>query len=558
MSRTLFVMLVVVLVVCCNKTGGAFTDGKPVVKADPPAEQAKPKPEDAKTGDKSAKKDAPTAEEAKTARQAEVSGKLDALFDSSKNAFNPLNGNVLAAENGTVIYQKSFGFADFQNKIPLSNASRFNIASISKTFTSVAILQLYEKGKLSIHDAVQKHLPEFPFTDISIKHLLSHTTGLPEFELFNDINDRIITNRDVLPYLKKWKTPLSSKPGEKWEYCSLNYNLLALIVEKISGQEFHEYLKKSVWSQAKMSDTYLLNDAFHEQSDKNRVINHQHLHLYSETPLDVDTKRFPFFGGAIRVSGLQGSTCIIATTNDLLKYDQALYGGVLLKQTTLEEAFTPFKLNNGEPAYTNMKLGKNAYGLGWFIFEDASQGKIVWHTGGIDGSLSIFLRNIDKKRTVILIDNADSNGVYQNGVNAMSILNGMPPSLIAKRSLAKEYGKVLVSKGIDAAFCKLIELKDNTTRYYLSEVEMNELGLGLSEDTQVAGHMEKSLEVLKLTTMFFPKSFNTYDSYGEVLAKIGKKDEAILMYRKSLELNPKSETAIKALEELTGSTPSRK
>lgn len=480
-----------------------------------------------------------------------ISAQLDNLFDSPKNA---INGNVLVAENGKVIYRRSFGFADFKTGRPNSESSRFNIASVSKTFTSVAILQLKEKGVLRLDDPVKKYLPEFPYPDITIRHLLSHTSGLPDIELFDSLGEndpnKVVNNEDVLPALNHWKAPLSFKPGEKWEYSNVNFNLLLLVVEKVSGQAFREYLQKNIFSKANMADTYLLEDYLNVRQDKNRVINHKLPQLYSEKPVDVQDKIFPFVVGLHRLSGLKGDGDIITTTSDLMKYDQCLYGGDLLSQSTLNEAFTPTKLNNGQPAYTFMNLGKNAFGLGWFIFEDVSKGKIVWHTGGIPGAVSIFLRNISKNQTVVLLDNTNSTGVYRYGVNAMNIINGVTPLLVVKRSLVREYAKLLVAKGIDTAFCKLRELQSDSTHYVLDEDEMNNMGLALLDETAVIGHREKALEILKLNTLLFPESFNTYDSYGEALAKTGQKGEAISMYKKSLTLNPESDSGKKALEKL--------
>jgi CubicO group peptidase (beta-lactamase class C family) len=481
-----------------------------------------------------------------------VPEKLDNYFNTT---LNPINGNILVAENGKAIYKKSFGFADIKNKIPNSETSRFNIASISKTFTSVAVLQLKEKGKLNIDDPVKKYLSEFRYADITIRHLLSHTSGLPDFNLYDDLYEkeplRIVSNKDILPSLNQWKEPLPFKPGEKWDYSNTNYNVLALVVEKVSGRDFQDYLQENIFSKAKMSDTYLLEDFPHRRKDANRVLNHRLIRPYAENPIDIDNKMFEVFNAiTYRLSGLKGQGKVISTANDLLKYDQSLYNGILLKQATLDEAFTPTKLNNGELAETFMKLGKNYYGLGWFIFDDVSKGKIVWHTGGIPGSLSIFLRNISKNQTVVSLDNAFSNGVYKNGVNAMSILNNSPPSLIAKRSIVREYARVLVTKGVDSAFCKLKELQADTTNYNLDEDEMNQMGYDLFADTEITGHQEKALEVLKLNTLLFPESSNVYDSYGEHLAKTGKKDEAIFMYKKSIELDPKNESGKKALEEL--------
>ncbi len=277
--------------------------------------------------------------------------------------------------------------------------------------------------------------------------------------------------------------------------------------------------------------------------------NHKLVRLYSEIPVDIENKKFGFFNTrTYRYSGFKGEGQIVSTTNDLLKYDQSLYNGSLLKQATLDEAFTPAKLNNGELAENSMALGKNYYGLGWFIFDDVSKGKIVWHTGGVPGTLSIFLRNISKNQTVILLDNAFSNGVYKNGVNAMSILNNAEPSLIAKRSIVEEYGKVLVSKGIDSAFFRFQQLKDDSVYYYLNEDEMISLGGELLEDRSLKGNsnLELALEVFKLNTLLFQNStnansWNVYSWYAYALAQVGRKEEAIWFYQKSLKIKPDDE-----------------
>lgn len=178
------------------------------------------------------------------------------------------------------------------------------------------------------------------------------------------------------------------------------------------------------------------------------------------------------------VIGFVGQGNIITTTEDLLKFDNSLYSGNLLKPTTLTEAFTPTTLKNGMNTNANAGMGKVSYGLGWFLSSDTSFGKILWHTGGQPGGLSIFLRNITKKQTVIMFNNAFHKNLYHEGVNVMSILNNNRV-VIYKKSLVKDYGSTLVKKGIDAEFCKFQELKADSVHYYLSEDDMNELGLQL-------------------------------------------------------------------------------
>ncbi len=475
---------------------------------------------------------------------------LDSFFNSLNNN-HQINGSVLVAENGNVLYKNAFGLADFEIKTPNDNNTKFTLASASKVFTSTAILQLRDKGKLKLDDPLIKYFSDFPYPDITIRNLLSHTTGLPDYNLYEEqINknpNKIFTNKDVLPSLKLWNKPLNFKPGEKWEYSNNNFFLLAILIEKISGYEFEKYLQKFIFDPAKMNDTYFQTDITHS-NDKRRSKNYDYPFLFSSTYENADSLN-KYRWRLYSASGFVGQGNIVTTTEDMLKFDNILYTGSILKLTSLAEAFTPTKLKNGMNANANVGIGKASYGLGWFIFTDTSLGKIVWHTGGVPGGLSIFLRNITKMQTVIMFDNAFHKNLYGEGVNVMSILNNKPV-VIYKRSLAKDYGSTLVQKGIDAGFCKFKELKDDSVHYYLSEDEMNELGLQLLYETSFKGHDDLSLEVLKLNILQFPNSYNVYDSYGEALSKTGKRDEAIYMYKKSIELNPQNDGGKKALEAL--------
>lgn len=479
-----------------------------------------------------------------------VQEKLDQLFGSI-NAFGEINGNVLIAENGVVVYKRSFGFSDVPNKVRNTDSTGFTLASVSKIFTSVAILQLRDKGKLKLDDQVVKYLKDFPYPDITIRNLISHTSGLPDYQLYEDQmtknRDKIFSNKDVLPSLKSWKKPLTFEPGEKWQYSNTNFCLLALLVEKLSGLEFRKYLQKNIFDPAKMMDTYFQADSLH-RSHKNMAKNYVHPFLYSFSIKNVDSlKQYRWI--LYNASGFVGQGGIISTNGDLLKFDNALYSGKILRPATLMEAFTPTVLKNGKNANADIGIGEASYGLGWFILNDTTDGRIVWHSGGRPGALGIFIRNISKKQTVIMFDNAFHKNLFANGINAMAVMNAHEPEF-EKISLTRDYGSALVNKGADIAFCKLQQLRADSAHYYLSEDDNNELGLRLLYEASFDGHNELALEVLKLNTLLFPKGFNTYDSYGEALARMGKKVEAIFMYKKSIEINPENIGGKKALEEL--------
>ncbi len=482
-------------------------------------------------------------------------GDFFAALESDSN----INGNVLVVESGKVLYKRSFGFADFESKKLNTEKTVFQFDSISKTITSVAVLQLKEQGKLSLDDKFTKYFPDFPYPTVTIRQMLSHTSGLPDFDIFEETvtknPDRIITNEDIIPEMILHKRPLLFQPGERWSYSNANFNLLALLIEKITRSKFEDYLKKNIFERAKMETAFLKTPLINASHSPEEAYYYDYPYPYSSNRVRItDTFSLPRFKiEYYNLNGLSGGGSVKGTTDDLYKFDQALYDGTLLKAATLEEAYTPVKLNNGENAVADLGgVLKTSFGLGWFILNDTSAGKIVGHTGGRYGSQTMFLRNLDKKQTVILFDNAESEGVYRHALTAMNILNNKPP-LIQPKSLVRIYGRALVNNGIDFAAARLLELKPDTVHYRLRENEMNELGYNLLSNN----YNLQALETFKVIILLFPESWNAYDSYGEALLKSGKKEEAIMMYKKSIELNPNNEGGKQALKRIL-SEPERR
>jgi CubicO group peptidase (beta-lactamase class C family) len=182
-------------------------------------------------------------------------------FVTAKHKYHNFNGNVLVAEKGRAIYQKSLGYADFKNKIPFAKDSIFNIASISKQFTA-AIMLAVERGLLSLDESLAKYFPEISYENITVRQMLTHTSGLPEqnelmFKYWNSADP--ITNKNVIEFLVKYKPEAAFKPGVDFKYCNTNYSLLAMIVEKVSGQTFQTFLTKNIFEPLEMKQTGFLN-----------------------------------------------------------------------------------------------------------------------------------------------------------------------------------------------------------------------------------------------------------------------------------------------------------
>jgi len=456
-------------------------------------------------------------------------------------------GNVLIADHGKVVYEKSFGYADPATKRLNRLDTPFPVESITKTFVATSILQLQEKGKLNVDDPVVKYLSEFPYTAVTIKQLLSHTSGLPEFYGFYTPflakhPDTVLTNKDFIHLYRVMDQPLQFTPGSQFNYNNANFVVLAIIVSHISGLAINDYLSRHILKPLGMNRTFQLDFFRLPAGQKKRAAAPYYKpHLYSDRLVRTDT--IPYLAKDARHAHFSGHGDMISTLHDLLLYDQALYSGKLLKKETLDLAYTPVKLNNGQ-------WNPGTWGLGWQI---DSVGKMVNHGGGAAGIYLSFTRYIAKHQTAIVFSISRELLSRPVANDALKVLNG--ESIYPKRSAAYEYGKILIGSGKAAADVFLEKAKKDTALYQLSESEFNALGYDLMGDSfyyylPAVHHYPEALQVFKLNTQLFPNSWNTYDSYGEALAKIGNKLEAILMYKKSVELNPQNKGGIEALKKL--------
>jgi len=465
-----------------------------------------------------------------------------------------LNGALLLSEKDRVVYHKAFGMADFKTHQPVTPNSLYNLASVSKVITSTAVLQLVEKGKVALDAPLQKYLPAFPYPDIRIRHLLTHTSGLPDLQLYESIvkqyPDTIINNTNIIPALKAWDMPLPFSPGEKWQYSNTNYDLLLLLVEKVSRMSYSQYLKKNIFDPAGMKESFVALDPRNAKG----ITAHVFANWYTEQFISADSiPRFKYIN--YNLGGLAGATNIITTPEDMYHFDKAIFSGKLLKKETLELAHTPVKLNDGSTFYegsmdTMLGEGKGSYGMGWSIFDQPGFGRSVGHGGFNYGLATFYFHNQTNDQTIIAFDNTAGQGFGKVVTSSLLLLNGQRGiEKINKISLARIYGAAMKEKGIDEATVIFNSMRGDTAHYYTNERELNWLGYDFLR-ANFDGSLKLALEVFKVNTLLFPKSFNVFDSYGEALLKSGKKEEAILMYKKSLNLNPDNKGAKDALEKI--------
>jgi len=315
-------------------------------------------------------------------------------FDSILATHKDFSGVVLVAEKGKPVCYKTVGYRNFEKNILLQKSDVFELASVSKQFTAMIIMMLKEKGKLSYDDLLEKYI-DLPYKGITIRNLLTHTSGLPDYQ---DVMDKhwdktkVAGNDDCIAYLNKYAPPKLFEPGEKYTYSNTGFLLLASIAEKASGKDFIELCRKLIFKPLKMKNTDIRT--LEEKAEiKNFAIGHIYV---EERNKYIRADSFPSSDYTTWLGNRKGPGRVSSTAEDLLKWDKALYTKKLVKQSTLQDAFTPMKLNDG--SFSN-------YGFGWMLKTDSLLGKIVMHTGDNPGYKTQIIRFIDANKTIILLNN---------------------------------------------------------------------------------------------------------------------------------------------------------
>lgn len=256
-------------------------------------------------------------------------------------------GVFMVAKNGKPIYQKSFGRANIEQDVILTNEYVFQLGSMTKQFTAIAILMLEEQGKLNTNDIISKYIPDYPSGNkLTIHHLLTHTSGIKDFtkmKSLRDIAQKEITPKMMVDFFKN--EPVDFLPGEKFEYNNSGYVLLGYIIELVSGESYEDFIEKHIFQKIGMNQSCYATD---RQIIKKRANGYQKKDngYVNKTIISFSV---PFSSGSL-----------MSTTNDMLKWQNALNQNLLLNAESTKKAFSKYKLNNGE---------EFTYGYGWHIRE---------------------------------------------------------------------------------------------------------------------------------------------------------------------------------------------
>ena len=319
-----------------------------------------------------------------------------------------LNGTWLYAENGKIVSKGAYGWRDAENKLPMREDTIFEMASITKMFTATAVMLLVREGRLGVDDEYTKYFPDYPYPGVTIRHLLTHTSGMPDdFETDTWVcpvwenEKRIPPCSEILRFIRESGEEASHAPGETFRYTDIGYCLLANLVEKLSGVSFEDFLKKNIFEPAGMKDSAI----YHTRRDgrpsdrfaRNMVLENDG----SYVPSDLSEETAPYVVGS---DGLNGCDYLYTTIFDMLAWDRALREEKVLTREEQMIMYTPVKLNSGEE-YADEDGDR--YGFGWGIVNDEEHGLVVSHSGGMPGLNTWFEHFVDEDRTLVMLNCRD-------------------------------------------------------------------------------------------------------------------------------------------------------
>ena len=391
---------------------------------------------------------------------------------------------VLIANKDEVLYRKAFGKANVELNVDMIPENVFEIGSITKQFTAVAILMLLEEGKLSLDDAITKYIPDYPTqnTNITIHHLLTHTSGIKSYTSIPSLREFARNDLKVTELIDTFKNePMDFKPGEQYRYNNSGYILLGYIIEKVSGMTYEDFIQKRIFDKLNMNSSYYGSKS---KLIKNRASGYQQRENgYANA--DYISMTIPYAAGSI-----------MSTVDDLLKWNTAVHNNTLISKESLQKAFTNYTLNNGD---------KINYGYGWAL-NSIKDVATIEHGGGIFGFTTQGIYVPSENVYVIVLTNCDCDSPTQTAKKIAAIAIGKPfPKATDAIKLSKEkLAKWIGAYKFDDGAVRVITLRGN--QLYSQRTDSN---------------AEFKIFPLSQNRFFFE------DSFSEFIFSDGKQKEAI-------------------------------
>jgi len=331
---------------------------------------------------------------ASTEMNSELKSKLNTICSEWYNQIlkkSGFSGGILVSQHGNTIFEKYEGRVNLNSNDSINNQTSLHIASVSKTFTAMAVLKLCQDKLLNLDDPFSKYFNQFNYPGVTIRTLLNHRSGLPNYVYFMDElgwnKKKYVSNQDVLNALIQQKNQLQriEVPNRRFCYCNTNYVLLALLVEKITQTPFAEHIKKTIFDPLQMNHSFIYSDADSSKTNPS---------------FDPQWRQAAF----INLDKVVGDKNVFSTPEDLLKWDRLLTSKLYLNDSMLQQAYQP---------YSNEHAGIRNYGLGWRMYNYSDGYKIIYHNGWWHGSNAVFIRLIKEDATIIVIGNKYNSNIYK-------------------------------------------------------------------------------------------------------------------------------------------------
>ncbi len=450
--------------------------------------------------------------------------KLSKIMNTYHN-YNMFDGAVLVAEKGKIIYKEAFGLANREWNIPNYTDTRFMIGSISKPFTATLILILVQKELVSLDKTIEDYLPEFknkPAAIVTIKQLLSHTSGIPNYDIIKDFFPRISRqsfSRDE--YLKIYQdSALAFTPGTRYLYSSWGYFTLGYIIEKVTRKSYAQAMKDEVFNKIKMenSGSYL------------------HTQIVSKRASGYDYGFGNYVSADFRdQSNTMGTGDIYTTVEDLFKFHMAIANNTLLNKKLTDEMFTP----GMRPAQ---------YGYGWFNqnFRYTTTDSITanYHLGSTEGFMAFMIRMPATNSMAVILCNSAPTDFFGIIKSLLKVLYNKP--VILKEPVHKQMETLIAKFSAEKAVVDYKRMKIDTAHFYIDWLQMYYLG----EKLLSLKRYDDARIIAENNIIEFPERDFIALSMANIYLALNRKVEALKFYKKTLQLNPESEEAKNRIKEL--------
>ena len=371
-------------------------------------------------------------------------------------------GSMLVARGAEILFNKGYGFANLEWNIPNSPQTKFRLGSVTKQFTAACILLLEERSKLKTDDPIKKYMPDAPtaWDKITLFHLLTHTSGIPSFTAFPDYASLEPFPTTAEKLVARFRDrPLDFQPGEKWSYSNSGYVLLGYLIEKISGQPYARFVQENIFTPFGMKDSGY---------DSNSAIIPRRASGYAPG------KDGPENAGFIHMSVPHAAGALYSTTEDLLRWEQGLFGGKLLSDASLRKMTTPFK---------------DKYAFGLEVREEKGR-RVIQHGGGIEGFNTLLAYYPEDKLTVVVLGNLNGSAPGEIAAKLAAVAHGEQVQLPSERK------EITLSRGVLSQYVGTYEFAPGTNMLIM--LEGDQLSAKLGPQPSIAIYPESE-------TMFFSK-----------------------------------------------------